>query len=76
MTCIPNEGYSFSALAKKVPFIFCIDEFQDINLIQWKIMCMLAAPENNLFVVGATTVSIYRASVGSKRKLRLDCRKI
>ena len=40
-----------SAWQKKYRYIL-IDEFQDINLIQWKIMCMLAAPENNLFVVG------------------------
>lgn len=31
-------------MAEKYRYIL-IDEFQDINLIQWKIMCMLAAPE-------------------------------
>ncbi len=44
---------------KKYRYIL-IDEFQDINRIQWKIMCMLAAPENNLFVVGDDDQSIYR----------------
>ena len=48
-----------SAWQKKYRYIL-IDEFQDINLIQWKIMCMLAAPENNLFVVGDDDQSIYR----------------
>ena len=47
------------AWQKKYRYIL-IDEFQDINLIQWKIMCMLAAPENNLFVVGDDDQSIYR----------------
>ena len=47
-----------SAWQKKYRYIL-IDEFQDINLIQWKIMCMLAAPENNLFVVGDDDQSIY-----------------
>ena len=37
-----------------------IDEFQDINKIQFDIVKMLAAPENNLFVVGDDDQSIYR----------------
>ncbi|HHT98003.1 MAG TPA: ATP-dependent helicase [Clostridiales bacterium] len=37
-----------------------IDEFQDINLIQYEIIKMLAKPENNIFIVGDDDQSIYR----------------
>ncbi len=37
-----------------------IDEFQDISPLQYKIVQMLAAPENNLFIVGDDDQSIYR----------------
>lgn len=36
-----------------------IDEFQDINRLQFETICMLAEPENNLFVVGDDDQSIY-----------------
>ena len=37
-----------------------IDEFQDINKVQYDVIRMLAAPENNLFIVGDDDQSIYR----------------
>lgn len=36
-----------------------IDEFQDINYLQYDVIKMLAAPENNLFIVGDDDQSIY-----------------
>lgn len=44
---------------KKYRYIL-IDEFQDINLVQYEIMRLLALPENNLFIVGDDDQSIYR----------------
>lgn len=37
-----------------------IDEFQDINRIQYEIVRMLAEPEHNIFAVGDDDQSIYR----------------
>ena len=36
-----------------------VDEFQDINLLQYQILRMLALPENNLFAVGDENQCIY-----------------
>lgn len=43
---------------KKFRYVL-IDEFQDINRIQYDVICMLAQPENNLFVVGDDDQAIY-----------------
>lgn len=37
-----------------------IDEFQDINKVQYDVIRMLALPENNLFIVGDDDQSIYK----------------
>ena len=46
------------AWQKKFRYIL-IDEFQDINRIQYDVIRMLALPENNLFVVGDDDQAIY-----------------
>jgi DNA helicase-2/ATP-dependent DNA helicase PcrA len=58
-----------SAWQKKYTYIL-IDEFQDINPIQWEIMKMMAAPENNIFVVGDDDQAIYRFR-GAKPEIML-----
>lgn len=51
-----------------------IDEFQDINRIQYEIIKMLALPQNNLFIVGDDDQSIYRFR-GSKPEIMLNFEK-
>lgn len=58
-----------SAWQKKYQYIL-VDEFQDINQIQYDILRMLALPENNLFIVGDDDQSIYRFR-GSKPEIML-----
>ena len=48
-----------------------IDEFQDINQIQYDIVRLLAAPEDNLFIVGDDDQSIYRFR-GAKPEIMLN----
>lgn len=48
-----------AAWQRKYTYIL-IDEFQDINRIQYEIVRMMALPENNLFIVGDDDQSIYR----------------
>lgn len=43
---------------KRYPYIL-IDEFQDINKVQYECICLLAQPEENIFVVGDDDQSIY-----------------
>ncbi len=48
-----------------------IDEFQDINMVQYEIVRMLALPQNNLFIVGDDDQSIYRFR-GAKPEIMLN----
>ena len=43
---------------QRYPYIL-IDEFQDINQIQYEVIKLLAKPKNNLFIVGDDDQSIY-----------------
>lgn len=43
---------------RQYPFIL-IDEFQDINCVQYEVIKLLAKPYNNLFIVGDDDQSIY-----------------
>lgn len=58
---------------KKFKYIL-IDEFQDINRIQYEIMKMLAYPQNNMFIVGDDDQSIYRFR-GSRPEIMLNFEK-
>ena len=51
-----------------------IDEFQDINKIQYDVIKMLAMPQNNLFIVGDDDQSIYGFR-GSKPEIMLNFEK-
>lgn len=61
------------AWQKKYQYIL-VDEFQDINRVQYEIVRMLAAPENNLFIVGDDDQSIYRFR-GAKPEIMLGFEK-
>lgn len=55
---------------KKFQYIL-VDEFQDINAIQYDIVRLLAGSENNLFIVGDDDQSIYSFR-GSKPEIMLN----
>ncbi len=52
-----------------------VDEFQDINRIQFEIVRMLAQPEDNLFAVGDDDQSIYGFR-GARPELMLEFREV
>lgn len=56
---LKNDAAELGFWRKKYRYIM-IDEFQDINRVQYETIKLLAAPENNLFVVGDDDQSIYR----------------
>lgn len=62
-----------SAWQKKFQYIL-VDEFQDINQLQYDILKLLAAPEDNLFIVGDDDQSIYRFR-GARPEIMLNFQK-
>ena len=62
-----------AAWQKKFKYIL-VDEFQDINLLQYQVVRMLALPENNLFIVGDDDQPIYRFR-GAKPEIMLGFEK-
>lgn len=58
-----------SAWQRRYRYIL-IDEFQDINRLQYEIVRILAKPEDNLFIVGDDDQSIYRFR-GAKPEIML-----
>jgi DNA helicase-2/ATP-dependent DNA helicase PcrA len=59
-----------AAWQEKFQYIM-VDEFQDINRLQYDIVRMLAAPQNNLFIVGDDDQSIYHFR-GAKPEIMLN----
>lgn len=51
-----------------------IDEFQDICRLQYEVVCMLAKPQDNLFIVGDDDQAIYGFR-GSKPEIMLNFQK-
>lgn len=69
-----EDGSLLTAWQAQFQYIL-VDEFQDISPIQYEIIRLLAAPENNLFVVGDDDQSIYGfrgASPDSVRRFLAD----
>ena len=56
---LKNEPAQLASLRQSYPYIM-IDEFQDINRVQYESVRLLAAPQNNLFIVGDDDQSIYK----------------
>ncbi len=68
-----QRGDILKAWQRKYRYIL-VDEFQDINRIQYEIVRLLAAPEDNLFIVGDDDQSIYRFR-GAKPEIMLGFQK-
>lgn len=62
-----------SAWQRRYRYIL-IDEFQDINRLQYEIIRLMAEPENNLFIVGDDDQSVYRFR-GAKPEIMLGFEK-
>ena len=58
-----------ATLQREVQYIL-VDEFQDVNLIQYELISLLAGKNGNLFVVGDDDQSIYRFRGAGEENLR------
>jgi DNA helicase II / ATP-dependent DNA helicase PcrA len=47
----------------------CVDEFQDVDASQYRLVSLLAAPEDNLFVVGDDDQTIYAWRLADVRRI-------
>ena len=63
-----NEGF-LSYLQGKISYIL-IDEFQDVNSIQYDLISLLAGENGNLFVVGDDDQSIYKFRGAGEQNFR------
>ena len=73
MSFFPERPDILAGWQKRFRYIL-IDEFQDINQIQYDTIRLLAAPENNLFIVGDDDQSIYRFR-GARPEIMLNFKK-
>ncbi len=55
---LENEAYVRRIYQEKIKYVL-VDEYQDTNKVQYRLSKILAAPQNNLFVVGDFSQSIY-----------------
>jgi DNA helicase-2/ATP-dependent DNA helicase PcrA len=67
LTNVPHIRERYQQLFKYV----MIDEYQDTNTVQYKLTKLVAAPQNNLFVVGDFAQSIYAWRGADYRNMKL-----
>lgn len=71
---LKNDASALAYWQNRYTYIL-IDEFQDINPLQFEVVKLLSAPENNLFIVGDDDQSIYGFR-GARPKMMLDFPKV
>lgn len=75
---LSTDSYVRRVYQEQLKYVL-IDEYQDTNLVQYQLSQLLAAPQNNLFVVGDFSQSIYAwrgASYKNMLSLQKDFPKI
>lgn len=66
---LKENSYILELLRKEVKYIL-VDEFQDVNKMQYELVSLLAGKNGNLFVVGDDDQSIYRFRGAGEENLR------